>query len=252
MEGPRQTEDAGTTRSGRDDGIQVLRRAASALDEIATTPGRLRLVDLYGRLGLAKSTARRLLVGLVEVGFATVDDDGRFSLGERLIGLTNADAGTITATFAPVLKQVADATGETVDLSVFRGGQMWFIDQIESAHRLRAVSAVGVRFPLSAAANGKAALALLDDAEAAAALAKMDDTHAQRVRSEITEIRSTGIAFDHDEHTVGISAAGIAKRTASGNIVAISVPTPTERFLPNRERIVAALRRALTSAAWNG
>lgn len=252
MEGPRPTEDTGTRRSGRDDGIQVLRRAASALDEIATTPGQLRLVDLSGRLGLAKSTARRLLVGLVEVGFATIDDDGRFSLGERLIGLTNADAATIAATFAPLLKQVADATGETVDLSVLRGGQMWFIDQIESAHRLRAVSAVGVRFPLSAAANGKAALALLGDAEADAVLATINEAHAQRVRCEIPEIRSTGIAFDHDEHTVGISAAGIAKRAASGNIVAISVPTPTERFLVNRERIVAALQGALTSAVWRG
>ena len=64
----------------RDDGIQVLRRAAAALDEIATAPGRLRLVDLHTRLGLAKSTARRLLVGLVEVGFAAVDDDGRIVL----------------------------------------------------------------------------------------------------------------------------------------------------------------------------
>nr|HRD13788.1 IclR family transcriptional regulator [Mycobacterium sp.] len=32
--------------AARDDGIQVLRRAAAALDEIATAPGRLRLVDL--------------------------------------------------------------------------------------------------------------------------------------------------------------------------------------------------------------
>ena len=79
-------------------------------------------------------------MGLVEVGFAAVDDDGRFTLGERLIGLTNADADAIAATFASALRQVAEATGETVDLSVLRGGQMWFIDQIESGHRLRAVS----------------------------------------------------------------------------------------------------------------
>ena len=104
-------------------------------------------------------------MALVEVGFAAVDDDGRFTLGERLIGLTNADADAIAATFASALRQVAEATGETVDLSVLRGGQMWFIDQIESGHRLRAVSAVGMRFPLHVTANGKAALALLDEAE---------------------------------------------------------------------------------------
>ena len=46
----------------------MLRRAAAALDEIASDPGQLRLVDLGERLGLAKSTTRRLVVGLVEVG----------------------------------------------------------------------------------------------------------------------------------------------------------------------------------------
>lgn len=252
MEDPRQTESPGTARSARDDGIQVLRRAASALDEIATDPGELRLVDLHNRLGLAKSTARRILMGLVEVGFATVDSDGKFSLGERLIGLTSADAGTITAAFASLLKQVAGATGETVDLSVLRGRQMWFIDQIESAHRLRAVSAVGVRFPLNTTANGKAALALLDDAELATVFARIDSAQAERLRTEVAEIRSTGVAFDHDEHTVGISAAGIARRTGSGNIVAISVPAPTERFHVNQKRIVAALEQALMSPAWRG
>jgi IclR family acetate operon transcriptional repressor len=206
----------------RDDGIQVLRRAAAALDEIATAPGQLRLVDLGAQLGLPKSTVRRLLVGLVEVGFASLDDQGRFGLGDRLLGLGSADGAQLATLFRPTLEEVAEATGETVDLSVLRGQQMWFIDQIESSHRLRAVSAVGVRFPLEGTANGKAALELLDDADA----------------------RVSSIAFDRDEHTVGISAAGIAVRTAGGHIVAISVPAPTDRFLAHEGRIVDALRGA--------
>jgi hypothetical protein len=91
---------------------------------------------------------------------------------------------------------------------------------IRSTHRLRAVSAVGVRFPLESTANGKAAQQLLTDPTASL----------------------SGIAFDRDEHTVGISAAGIAARTASGHIVAISVPAPSDRFTENETRIVEALR----------
>jgi IclR family acetate operon transcriptional repressor len=49
----------------------------------------------------------------------------------------------------------------------------------------------------------------------------------------------------------GISAAGVAGRTAGGNIVAISVPAPSDRFSANEKRIVAALRTAAKSAAWN-
>ncbi len=241
-------EDAPT---GRDEGIQVLRRAAAALDEIAAEPGRLRLVDLGERLGLAKSTARRLLVGLVEVGLASVDPQGRFSLGDRLLGLGNSDGAHIAAVFRPTIERVARATdGETVDLSVLRGRRMWFVDQIESSHRLRAVSAVGVRFPLESTANGKAALAALDDADAEAMISRLDPVSADRLRAEVAEIRRTGIAFDRDEHTPGISAAAIARRAVGDNLVAISVPAPTERFREKEQRIVAALRAAGESAAW--
>lgn len=236
--------------SPRDDGIQVLRRAAAALDEIATAPGRLRLVDLHSRLGLAKSTTRRLLVGLVEVGFAAVDDDGRIVLGDRLLGLASANAAHITAAFRPTLERVAEATGETVDLSVYRGGQMLFIDQIESPHRLRAVSAIGGQFSMYDTANGKAALALFDDSELEAVLASLDAGVVERLRGEIREIRTDRVAFDRDEHTSGISAAGVAGRAAGGNIVAISVPAPTERFAAHLDRIMDALRGALESPAW--
>jgi IclR family transcriptional regulator, acetate operon repressor len=237
--------------TGRDEGIQVLRRAAAALDEIAAEPGRLRLVDLGERLGLAKSTVRRLLVGLVEVGLANVDAQGHFSLGERLLGFGRADGEQIATIFRPTIERVARATDdETVDLSVLRGQRMWFVDQIESPHRLRAVSAVGVRFPLESTANGKAALAALDEAEAEAAIARFGPEVAEALRDEIAEIRRTGIAFDRDQHTPGISAAAIARRIAGDNVVAISVPAPTDRFREKEQRIVTALRAAENSSAW--
>jgi IclR family acetate operon transcriptional repressor len=230
----------------------VLRRAAAALDEIATEPGRLRLVDLGERLGLAKSTARRLLVGLVEVGLVGVDAHGRFSLGERLLGFGSAAGPHLSALFRPTIERVSRATdGETVDLSILRGQRMRFVDQIESSHRLRAVSAVGVRFPLEVTANGKAALAALDDADAQAVLSRFSPEMADGLRNEIAEIRRTGIAFDREEHTTGISAAAIARRVAGDNVVAISVPAPTDRFLEKEQRIVAALHTAADSPAWS-
>ncbi|MGH3969887.1 MAG: IclR family transcriptional regulator C-terminal domain-containing protein, partial [Mycobacterium sp.] len=120
-----------------------------------------------------------------------------------------------------------------------------------SSHRLRAVSAVGVRFPLEVTANGKAALAALDDADAQAALARFGPELADRLRNDIAEIQRTGIAFDRGEHTAGISAAAIAHRVVGDNVVAISVPAPTDRFLEKEERIVAALRTAADSPAWS-
>lgn len=228
----------------------MLRRAAAALDEIAAEPGQLRLVDLGERLGLAKSTVRRLLVGLDEVGLVSADFNGRFSLGQRLLGFGSATGAHIAAIFRPTIENVAAVTEETVDLSVLRGQRMWFVDQIESSHRLRAVSAVGVRFPLAGTANGKAALAALADTEADVTLSRLEPDDADVLRREISEIRSTGIAFDRDEHTPGISAAAIARRSAGDHVIAISVPTPTDRFVKKEQQIVAALRTAAESSAW--
>ena len=43
-------------------------------------------------------------------------------------------------------------------------------------------------------------------------------------------VRKTGVAFDREEHTLGICAAGVALRDLLGNYVAISVPVPAQRF----------------------
>ncbi len=64
-------------------------------------------------------------------------------------------------------------------------------------------------------------------------------------------MRPTGIAYDRDEHTAGISAAGIARRVPGGHVLAISVPAPTERFRAHEAAIVEALRAAAASPLWD-
>ena len=47
-------------------------------------------------------------------------------------------------------------------------------------------------------------------------------------------MRKSGVAFDREEHTHGICAAGIAMNDLAGNYVAISVPVPAQRFASSR------------------
>ena len=239
-------------QTDRDEGIQVLRRAAAALDEIAAEPGQLRLVDLGERLGLAKSTARRLLVGLVEVGLASVDSQGQFLAGRAPAGIRAAPTER-TSPPSSGRRSSGWRARPTARRSTCRYcvasecGSSTRSNRRTACGRSRR-SASGSRW--TATANGKAALAALDDAEAQAALARFGPEVADGLRREIAEIRRTGIAFDRDEHTPGISAAAIARRALGDNVVAISVPAPTERFLEKEQRIVSALRAAAESPAW--
>ena len=52
------------------------------------------------------------------------------------------------------------------------------------------------------------------------------------------------MAFDREEHTTGISAAGIAIRDPFGALAAISVPMPTQRFEGREAEIAEALGEA--------
>ena len=51
------------------------------------------------------------------------------------------------------------------------------------------------------------------------------------------------MAFDHQEHTLGVSAVGAAVQDAGGSMAAITVAMPAARLEGQEERIAAALLR---------
>ena len=147
----------------------------------------------------------------------------------------------------PTMKRISESTGETVDLAVLDGNSMLFIDQIVGSQRLRAVSSIGARFPLTTTANGKAALACMDHADAEGLIraecgsATANMKSAEELLEEIDRIRTGGLASDENEHTDGICALGFAFSERSGDIYAVSTPVPSARY----ERVKGSLARTL-------
>lgn len=143
--------------------------------------------------------------------------------------------------------ELARKTGETTDLSAMRGPGMVFIDQVPGVQRLSTVSQVGEVFPFTTTANGKACLALLDEEDAVTHINAEWSRSGQhgnldRMLSELSDIRASGLAYDLDEHSVGISAIGFAFQDWSGDLHAISVPVPSTRFPSVRGHVEDALR----------
>ncbi len=56
-------------------------------------------------------------------------------------------------------------------------------------------------------------------------------------------VRETGVAYDHQEHTLGVSAVGAAVRDAGGSMAAITVAMPAARLEGREERIADGLLR---------
>ncbi|WP_271087613.1 IclR family transcriptional regulator [Hoeflea poritis] len=233
-------------------GVQVISRAADILRALKDQHKGLSLGQIAERVSLPRSTVQRIVNALQAERFVMASSaEGGFRLGPELQSLAEAGRINMAEVIRPVLTELAKQTGETVDLAVYRQDHMVFVDQVVGTHRLRTVSAVGETFPLSTTANGKAAMALLSDDVAAGLIARelgsRDDK--KRVLSdvirEVEEIRETGMAFDINEHTDGISAVGAAFRDVNGLVYAISIPVPSHRFDGKRDKLCAALSDAM-------
>lgn len=208
------------------------------------------LGQIATRVNLPRSTVQRIVAALSAEGFIVSDGgSGGIRLGPEIHSLAQAAAGDLKERLRPVMRDIAAKTGETVDLAVLKRGRMHFIDQIVGTHRLRTVSSIGETFPLTTTANGKAALACLDQTEAARlVLAELEadgaDNRLMSVLENLENIRAGSLAIDEDEHTDGISAMGFALHDATGDVIAISVPVPSSRFSRVRGQLSQVLMKA--------
>lgn len=244
MAAERQTN--GASRAG----VQVIERGARILHALAEEPGGLSLSQIAGRAGLARSTVHRLVTALQDERLvAPATTNGRFRLGPAVAMLGMAAQREITMQFHQHLLRLSRELDETVDLAVLDHDRVLFVDQVSAPRRLQAVSAVGSSFPAYCTANGKALLARLPAAKVMDLLPERLEpmtpntiTRRAELLEELERVRTTGIAFDREEHTLGICAVGAAIGEPDIQLGALSVPMPAPRFYGNEQRLVAALR----------
>ncbi len=239
--------------------IQVITRAVGVLRALEGEPDGLSLGQIAQRVGLARSTVQRIVDALrAEHFLIAASPTAGVRLGPALIRLAASASVEFDHITRPIMAELSQAVGETVDLSVLKGHSAVFTDQIQGRHRLRAVSAIGESFPLHCTANGKALLSVLPDDKLQrvlraplARLTRNTITKVAALRKEIDTIRRTGIAVDNEEHTEGISAVGTGFVDSLGRALALSIPVPTTRFGRTRHelatQLLAARARILTA-----
>jgi DNA-binding IclR family transcriptional regulator len=202
----------------------------------------LRVAEASELLGVARSTAHRLLAALRRRGFVVQDrPNGAYRPGPALreIGLAALTRIDIRRIARPVLEQLRDETHETVSLAVLEGPTVRFVDGVESTRSVRVGNRTGVVRPAHTTAVGKAILAGLPDAElariypggrlpATAAEAAVRDLGT--LREELADVRAQGWALNWEESTDGMCAVGVALVDAAGQpLAALGIAVPTSR-----------------------
>ena len=233
-------------------GIQVIARAAAILRCLKNKTDGLSLGEIAKIVELPRSTVQRIVSALQKERLVISASPGRgIRLGPELSSLAESARIDLTDILRPYLIKLAKRINETVDLAVLRGKRMILVDQIPGTHRLRTVSSVGDAFPMTETANGKACLAKLSDEKVKEILLAERPNFCEKENNinsfmnEINEIRTTGLAYDNNEHTIGICAIGVAFEDFQGNLYAISTPTPTSRFNEIESKLAESLLKTL-------
>jgi DNA-binding IclR family transcriptional regulator len=135
--------------------VGVLDKAMAVLAAVEHEPRTL--AGLVGATGLSRATAHRLASALEVHGLLRRDDEGRFALGLRLIGLGHeaAEAVPLWAAARPALAWLHEQTGESVQLFVRDGDARVCVESIESPRELRTIVPIGARLPLDRGSAGR-------------------------------------------------------------------------------------------------
>lgn len=214
------------------------------------------------RLGIARSTAHRLLSMLEHYDFAQRDIRTRgYQCGPALVGvgLTAVLHLDIRRRARPHMERLAAEVQETVTLMGLEGAQVRFLDCVESPRTIRVAARTGLVRPAHCTSAGKAMLAdlapdeldkLYPD-ETLPALTDRSVGSRSALLSVLDEVRATGYATNLGESDAGLVAVGVAIPDVAGSPRAgLGIAAPEARLAPQQiARIGVAARRAARAIA---
>ncbi len=214
----------------------------------------LRLTDACSYLGVAHSTAHRLLAMLIHHGFVQQDPQSRtYRPGPTLleIGLSVVEKSDFRTKARPLLVELVDLFNETVHLMTLEGTKVRYVDGVEGNRALRVAPRTGSMLPAHCTSGGKALLAELPDERIRGLYADPTTIAPQTDRSvsslpsliaALEEVRANGYATNYEESEEGVGSVAIALRNAAGAaLAAVAVAVPTMRLSQDKRREIAAV-----------
>lgn len=242
-------------RRGGTDGAhgERLKSVGTALDvlECFAVDGELGVSDIARRLGIAKSTAHRLLTTLASRGMVAQNaENGLYRLGLHLyeLGQLALARHTLRHLAMPFLQELRRATRFTVNFSVADGPDIVFVERLLTAQSGQALSHAGYRYPAHCTSSGKAIAAFDPVLAHARVTAGFPPRARSTVRCEaewnaaLDHVRRHGYAESQDESFDGVSSVAVpvldGRRVA---VAAVSVFGPTEMVGPEVGQLVPLL-----------
>jgi DNA-binding IclR family transcriptional regulator len=195
-----------------------------------------RFTEVVEATGLAKATTHRILGTLVDRQFVTVDANGNYLPGPKILSLAGMalQRVDISAIARPFVNELVAETHCTVHLGVANGDEIIYLVRADSDRPYVMPSRVGLAIPMHSTGIGKVVLGSWADDELERFVARAGlpartsstITSLEALRSEMVDVRRLGYALDREENAPGLGCVAAAIRDHTGTVkYGISVST---------------------------
>jgi DNA-binding IclR family transcriptional regulator len=228
--------------------IRAVERALSILKLFIGRGGELSAMEISTQLELHRSTTFRFLATLMDSGFIEQNPrNGKYHLGVTSFELGNAFLmhTNLHQKAIPILESLRDGSGETIHLAVLEGDEVVYLEKLAGLHPIGLMSSrVGNRSPAYCTGLGKALLANLPSDEIQKVIQKTKlkqytpktITDKQLLLEELSRIKTSGYAVDHEEHEEGVMCVAAPVFDHSGVVASLSAAGPVERITQKVEQ----------------
>lgn len=208
--------------------------------------GTVRISDIADKLGVAASTAHRIMAMLVYHGFALQDERHQYLAGPALSApvISSRHTKTVVDTARPILHTLMSRIGETVNLAARVGAHTRVLLTIEATTLHHIEDRTGAVLSAHASAAGRALLAL-EPMELIEKLYRgkspqltgsgLSDSDFLELLDELEHTRRRGFATCTEEVNKGFSSIALPVVPQSGPPTALVVSTPPYRHAALRD-----------------
>jgi DNA-binding IclR family transcriptional regulator len=187
-----------------------------------------RFTEVVEATGLAKATTHRILGTLVDRQFVTVDADGNYLLGPKILSLASMALQRIdiSAIARPFVDELVAKSHCTVHLGVVNGDEIIYLIRADSDRPYVMPSRVGLAIPMHCTGIGKVVLASGADDElerfvvraGLPARTEHTITSLAGLYAEIADVRRLGYAVDREENVPGLGCVAAPIRDHTGTV----------------------------------
>ena len=214
-----------------------------------------RVSDLAAAAAMPMPTVYRAVMTLAAEGYLDQLPDGGYRPGVRTLTLGTAALRSLdlVAIATPKLQQLAERSGETVNLAVLSGDRVLYLVRLRNSDLVTANIQVGSTLPAVHTSIGKLLLAYLDEADLAARITDASFSASSgpnakvslaELRAELRAARDQGWAMQDEELAYGLRSVAAPITGRDGRVLA-GVNLAVQARDWSSQRIIRELRPAV-------